>query len=252
MTQYTAIVGTQRSGTTVLRSVLGTHPKVTSFGEVFLPRHVDLEECFYYFRNKKQQDDPEWEPDPTVLLREFLEYLANRAGTPHVVFDCKYQFIREPLLPGSAPLHVLLHQEGVRMIHLVRENVLATYVSGLLSGRTKVWATEHPEEIPDRTVEVPVGDLVEKLTGRLNEINGFRQILEPYAPLTLTYEYLFVGGRVPQDTLEAIASHLGVENEFVATPDYKKIGLPLHMAIRNYPSVREALMNTAHALYLRE
>lgn len=256
--KFVAIVGTQRSGTTVLRSVLGTHPEVTSFGEVFLPRHIQMEECFFYYLRFKKAREPYWQPSPEglpELFREFLNYLAKKAGTEVVVFDCKYQFIRDELLPGAfsektPPVWDYLKNEDVKVIHLVRENLVATYVSGLLSSRTKVWATDDPKAIDDRTVEMPTEGLEEKLQGRLNEVTGFKRILSDHHVTTVVYENLFVDGRVPSHLLDHLARFMGVKNQFNPIPRYKKIGLPLSKSIRNYDDVKKALAGTPFASQL--
>ena len=249
MSEFAVIVGTQRSGTTVLRSILGTHPRLTAYGEVFLERHRGMSECFFHYL-----DTVEYDTTPeglTELFQGYLDYLERLSGSPDwVLFDCKYQFLRAGLLPEVDKTPLYTYMGDLKMIHIVRKNLLSTYVSCLVSAQTGVWATSEPEKVKNRTVRIPTGGLAKTLDGRWNEIAGFNHRMSSFDTLQVYYEDLFVDGEASQEILEAVADHLGVENEFNPVPHYKKIGLPLNKAIENYDEVCEALEGTQHAWLL--
>ena len=258
--QFAAIVGTQRSGTTVLRSVIGTNPGVKTYGEVFIPKDFDQKGGYYKYLYERVSTHPQLCVPTTRnidgLFGGYLNYLRRISEDPDIIlFDCKYEFMRGALVPGALrsdnelPMLRLMQNHDFKIIHLVRENVLAMRVSALLSTRTRVWATDNPEAIKDRTVVVPTGNLLNLLHESRREQRHWQRALQGRA-LCLSYEKLFEDGEVVPGVLQAVASHLGVENDFVARPKYRKIGLPLKEAIRNFDEVARVLRGSTYERFL--
>jgi LPS sulfotransferase NodH len=145
----------------------------------------------------------------------------------------------------------LMRQHGFRFIHLRRMNLLKIYVSALVSAKTRVWATAHPEEVPDRTVHVPIDTLRDTLSRLYQDRHHHTMVLRGDDTVHIPYENLFQNGVANVDDMELIAAHIGVEPKFDLVPKYKKIGLPLSEAIQNYNEVVGLLKGTNFGHYLR-
>lgn len=260
MPQFVVIVGTQRSGTTVTRTILATHPKIRAYGEVFLPRHYKMRECYYHYLAERCAEKPEWcvptAENADKLFAGYLYRLEHMSPEPVVVFDCKYQFLggvfNLGVHHGGTPHMVTLMQKhGFKFLHLHRDNVLATHVSALVSAKTRVWATEDPRSVGDRTVWVDPNTIKAVLDNRRNEFSRYNKLL-PQDAKNVGYEVLFRNPNKADPTVLAqIADHIGVEpHGFNLTPRYKKIGLPLKDSIQNFDEVAEALEGTPHEYML--
>ena len=253
--KHVVIIGTQRSGTTVLRSALESHPNFAAFGEVFLNRHAHMKDCFYNYLSQQIQLRPEVAiPEKETnerLFDGYLEYLADLKPNKSVIsFYCKYNFVVGALVPGEA--HVdqppfMLQQfwrRGFKIIHLVRRNLLEVHVSSLLSVANQVWATAEPENLK-RTITVPTNNLLSVLNQKLHEQKYFSNLISRRDAMTVYYEDLFSNSQFNGDTFHQLAKYCEVDgSQFPVEPAYKKIAAPVGTAIENLDEVKDTLRNT--------
>jgi len=259
--KYGVVVGTQRTGTTVLRSVLSTHPDISTFGEVFLNRHSQMKESFYGFYKRELEKNSELcipsQENYEFLFAEYLKYLNSISckSTGCVTLDVKYNFLMGALVPGESGVNrrpFLLHlfrKNDIKVIHLVRKDVLATYVSSLLSVQNQVWATEDLNRLKTRQVEVPLANLLELLRSRVEEQTYYSELLKDVA-LEITYEEMIVNGEFSMHVMKQVANRLGVKQQFDLTPKLKKIAPPKSESIKNFNEVSALLKGTEFEQYL--
>lgn len=258
--KYGVVIGTQRTGTTVLRSILGTHPKIQTFGEVFLNRHSNMKESYYNFLKEKITENIEYavpsENSIEELFSKYLGYLTSLTGDKDcITFDCKYNFLRGALVPGdigsgSRPFLLgLFKKNNFTIIHLLRNDVLATYISSLLSVRNQVWATEDLARLKTRSVTVPTDGLLAQLRARVREQDYFSNMLRDLA-IEVVYEEMIQDGIFSKDIMNKIALGLGLENDFNLIPKFKKIAPEKSESIENYNQVCQVLKNTEFEKYL--
>lgn len=258
MTNFTAIIGTQRTGTTVLRSIIDSHPDTYCYGEVFYSRHAHQEDCFYYYLKERVREDINYcvpsRDRNEILLRGYLDRLAELSEyQKRVVFDCKYDFLCGALetgmrKPSQEPFLASKFREfGVSVIHLTRKNTLAIYVSSLLSMKNRKWATSDPESLKVTSVHVPTDGLLKRLEGREIEMKEMDTILSKNMNiLRLSYEDLFDGDAVDDDALVSISRHLELPDKFSRTTKLKKMAPPLHIAIENIKDVEDTLRGSGY------
>ena len=252
--KFAAIVGTQRSGTTVTRAILDTHPDIATYGEVFLPRHAHMRDCYYHYLRDRCAERPFYaiptEETQRALFRGYLKRLEDMSAPhPTAVLDCKTQFLYHALnLGGSKGSHpfllTMMKEHGFGFIGIQRGNKLGMYVSQILSSQTRVWATETPEQIEDRTVHIPTHKLTERMLAMEEEDRQMVSILNRpnVNAVILKYEdFLGNPSCANADDLERIAELLDIANAFDPVPKYRKIGLPLRDAIRNFDEVVDVL-----------
>jgi len=259
--KYGVVVGTQRTGTTVLRSVLGTHPDIATFGEVFLNRHSNMKESYYGFLQKAVAENselviPSSDNNQTLFTRymSYLEELCN-PESECLTIDCKYNFLMGAMVPGELGINRrphLLHLfrlNNVKIIHLIRKDVLATYVSSLLSVKNQVWATDDLKKLTTRSVVVPTENLVGQLQARVDEQNYFLSLLNDVA-LTVAYEDMIVENEFSVEVMDKVAKLLSLENKFDLEPRLKKMAPEKAESIQNYGEVQKCLKGTKFEQFL--
>lgn len=130
MTRF-AILAPQRSGSTWLRDLVRSHPRVSAAKEVFLDVARKESELLGDARGLR------W-----VRTWRYLEALERRAGAepraggPPAAFGFKAMYNHLDARPEILPF---LAARGYRAIHLVRENLLEVHLSRLRAERTGVF-----------------------------------------------------------------------------------------------------------------
>ena len=119
------IVSSGRSGSTLLATLLGSHPNIRCYSEIFHERELDPKTVFFYPKSKKQHrlfvDDPQRFLDDVFYCRYFHRDIF------FVGFKILYYQTR---LHGQTSVWSYLenHKE-IKIIHLKRNNLLAQYFS---------------------------------------------------------------------------------------------------------------------------
>ncbi len=142
MMDFFVTVGTQRTGTNILREVLCTSPEVGFRGEVFSPGT----ESFEVFAAANGFTRPTGYPEAERQILGFIKHLHSQMP-PEVRaygFDVKYSQLRA-ITPTFEPLCALpalvqfIKSSGTRVIHVVRENVLQSALSEMIATARAVW-----------------------------------------------------------------------------------------------------------------
>lgn len=253
--EYISVIGTQRSGTTVLRSLLDSHPDIKAFGEVFLPRHKKQKECFYHFLKNICLEDIEYVvPSPETnskLFNLYLEYLEGLTkGSTLISIDCKYNFLLGALSLGEdcnrhKPfLLERMRKNNFHIIHLKRKNVLASLVSSKLSTKNQVWATNDLSRLKHNTIYLPCENLLSDLKSRVANNLHFSTLLAGKSTLEINYEDMFNDESFSSELLNTLAEFLNIPNSFNPEPLYLKMTSPLSEAIENFDEVHRVLSGT--------
>ena len=250
------LVGTQRSGTTLVRTALGSHPEILSLGEVFYlnkalrgqGKHTigkDLSAGFSSWRELSYQTYMESTMPRQLghwlfragMTRRYLDGLYATPGYKAIGFNLMANQVRK--FPAVLPYII---KSGIRVIHLLRENPFDILLSRLsMQARGYAHSASHAGNAV--TVHVPTGNLVEQLRAIRDEGLQWKNIFESRAPYMLvTYD------RVVRDR-EAVSSELltfldvnpGVElkSELV-----KLNTAPVSDTVVNYEAVRACLQST--------
>lgn len=148
-----AVMAHQRSGSHFLGAAIGSHPAMKYTGEIF---------------NGKKR------PASSKAMWAGIDRV--RGGRPDVLcLDTKYNQI-------SRPVEELLAQDDVKVVHLVRRNLLRLYFSGELHD----WRGEHPGDRRVPTLRFSNA----RFNAIVQEIEEYKRRFEHLADLTLYYEDL--------------------------------------------------------------
>lgn len=147
-----------RSGTNLLRSLMNSHPAICMHGEIFnwnLParRTIWRDRPNYYLSDHE---------DTAVYLNR---HVYPRDPGKKSVVGCKLFLHQLRMMPQFAPAYDHLDtMHDLRIIRLVRENVLDNAISLQIAHRDKQYAHQDEEsEPPLKTIHIPYEEFVQTM-----------------------------------------------------------------------------------------
>ena len=251
------LVGTQRSGTTLLRSALDSHPDVLCLGEVFyLNKDLkkaarkqgrsamgrDLSAGFSSWRQFSYQTYIEQAVMRQVghwlfrstLTRKYLDEVYSIQGYGAVGFKMMANQLGK--FPAVLPY---IKEYEVPVVHMIRENPLDVLLSRLsLVARGYAHSASQAGEVV--TLHVKTACLVDDLRSIRVEGVGWKSVLESRAPyLMVTYER-FIQDR--QAVSRDLLTFLGVDANVELESELVKLNTkPIMEVVANFDEVRSCL-----------
>jgi len=265
--QVFAMVGTQRTGTNLLRELLSGNPEIAAEGEIFTPGEDGLS-AFERFQREAGLGRPAAYPQAEQQFTAFLADLwRRRAGRARLYgIDIKYSQLRavtphfEPLC--SIPMVAqFLQASGCKILHVVRENVLHAALSEAIAAGRQIWHHRDGEAI-DRPVAVDCRDLVRIMQEKSLDRRIFASLMEGTGRmLTCEYERIVRGlgmvdaeGRLigEDNPIFDIADFLGVARNFRRPPNLqqKVVQAPYREIVANYRELVDTVRRTEFAAFL--
>jgi hypothetical protein len=202
------VVCRQRTGSNMLRYALETHPRVVHYGELFHPARKGISGAHGRYAYQ-----------PKALLRarradarSFLNTVIWRDVHPAITavgFKLFYHHGRDDG-PGN-PWPVIIEREDIRVIHLVRKDPIAAFMSHERIRRhepyVQVGRAQPPSRPPDGPVVLDIERLAGYLTDYSDDIQRFEHELAGRTIHEVTYEDLCGSG----DAIQGVLEFLGVE-----------------------------------------
>jgi hypothetical protein len=221
----TILLSHERSGSHLLGEFLGASNAVHVYDEVCNANAVDPERheaSFFRFQSElivRQQPKifvPSYESQ-MELGKAYFSFLLSRQDRSNIVVDIKYGHVRNfdwfwtP--PFKRPLLFdICRVNGIRVIHLYRENVVDAAISAAVAKQTQVW---HSWQLADQNATTKVSINVESVvTEAMLLSEQIRWISKVWMPGTqhraITYEALTAGiPDDPQGILKETAEFVG-------------------------------------------
>lgn len=250
MTKF-ILLAERRSGTSLMIDCLNNHPKIfcgkrvfgqefkvknpdknNHSGDYFLYRSGSIKRNLLHYLNKKSS------------INNFLEkHFFKKNDLETIGFRFIYNNV------SSYPEVVnWIKKNNIKVIHLVRENLLKTYVSTLTAKLHKMHHPRKGEKIITKSVKLDVSNLLKELERRKNEIELNRKIFSCNPYLEIKYED-FVKNR--QDESYKILNFLGSESIMTLDSDLVKINPSrLSDVVSNYSEVKKILIGTNYSSFL--
>jgi LPS sulfotransferase NodH len=234
-----------RTGSTMLRHMLNSHPDVRCHGEVMTGRGLDALAGVDRDANpsvmRTLMDRREGDP------LGFLEDVVLDPGPASAVgFKIKYE---ELLLPDYAWLLEWLksHRE-LRVIHLTRENRLKRLISEVTA--TKVYGlynvTSEAERPRAARISLSPEECLEDFARTEEREALFQGHFEGHGMFRTTYEAI-VGDRA--DVRTELTRFLGVSPTALTTPTLKLNPDDLRSVLEDYEALAAAMQGTRYAVY---
>jgi LPS sulfotransferase NodH len=225
------VLGTQRSGTTLLITLLDSHPDVFCADEIFKlnPSKIHHEEFSY--RNYKDKK-----------IYEFLEYYFKINNTFKAV---GFKLMIDQLKVNPEILE-FFKKNNMKIILVERENTLKIYVSHLIAQRTNIWAFGSP--VKQTRISIDPGSIAAELDSINQKKEENRRISLEFDSLKVIYEKLIAK---KEKTVMEILNFLNVNNKVELYSPLVKINTEeLKDIIKNYKEIYGVLKNTKYEKYL--
>ncbi|EEB79380.1 hypothetical protein GPB2148_2310 [marine gamma proteobacterium HTCC2148] len=199
------LVADGRSGTNMLRSMLGQNPNLLALGEVFYPPAELTSRQFFGFAKKfGSADDGFLLRTPESMEKLFIDFTnmilndhcANHEGP--VIVDVKYgsthHFNTAWYDPAIGPyIFYLCKKHSIKIIHLVRKNQLEKALSRIIAKTTGEYSRVVNETLEADKLSEKIYIDPEMLINFLDQIDLTDQLMHRYldrASLQLNYEDL--------------------------------------------------------------
>lgn len=252
MTRF-VLLSAQRSGSTWVIDMLNSHPRVVGYSELFVRGGVGAPKW------AGEKDLPHWQaflaehgPPRTRVARTYWlwRYLnrvyAPRPGIEAVGFKLMYiqQSVSRPLVPA-------LVLRRVRVIHLIRRNVIDILLSKETAAARGALHAHSGDAVATVRVRLPTENLLERITSHERHVE---QVRARFVGLRLPYLEVFYEDLVRKSAeFDSLFDFLGTE------PPANRLSSALQKLnptsqegmIENYDEVRAALEGTRYARQLR-
>ena len=251
------VLATQRSGTVFLESILNSHPDIYCTGERLLYNNTNS--FIDYWNDKVKEDKINLTPKySSRILYDFMDEYFSARNEKAVGFDVKYNQYNT-----IANMHTVFQKHNIRIIHLIRENILKTLISLRLNVKQRELnrKSHTTEKVKAVKIKLETGNkLIKELNRRAGQIQYFKELLSSYFPyLELHYEKFFPENKgeaqtIRPEILNGIAQFLEVDlgNNTMTSPYRKTNPVGLRDLLENYEEVYDTLTNTRFAHLLNE
>lgn len=235
--QVCCVTGKPRSGTTVLKKMLASHPEIVDFGEVF--RETGEDSFFGFLRDSVAKDGSWMLPSRRVEI--FLKYIEDckakaksyKKDASTLVIDVKYDqthLVYDAWRDMNAlPVFFdVIKKNGWHVVDLRRQSIVSMIISNEIAISTNVYHSD----LVDRDYQADIKIRLDPNTLE-HRIRGIRATYERVGFFfkdyprykSFFYEDLFdhQTGAFKPDILEALSSLLGLDNRFDPQPALRKL-----------------------------
>lgn len=211
------ILSEPRSGSTLLHTYLNYHPHIQSYGEV-LRENLEVK--------KMNVIDPlqsfVFKPHPTKLKAIGLKLFYYYYDSP-IYTNCFKQTIQNT---------------NIKIIHLIRTDVLALYVSLKMAQHTNRWSSVTSSGKHHHQLNVNIGDFRKFLQTYLQHQQDFKILFQYHNLLIITYEDMVNN---PDSVLKNVQEFLGVIPRPLFSMLKKQNLKPIQSFVINYEEVKSMI-----------
>lgn len=235
------IISGARTGSSHLASLLGNHPDCVCFTELFhasrvaLPRShatVPLEEVYRWRRSQ-----------PVEFIEQIFErhYAANIGAVGFKLLDQQARGADERVLWEWLDGH-----PEIRVIHTVRANLLAQYLSIRQALARRQWVAQRlPDEGPLR-LALPEDECENMFIQTEARVNRTRQRFAGHPYLEIEYDDLVAG---PREVTRRVCAFLGLVDRPLTSQLVRMNPWPPEACIRNYAELKALFRDTPWARF---
>jgi sulfotransferase family protein len=216
-----------RTGSTHLVSLLDSHPRIRCFGELFTHHEGTLDEAYV----TSSRSDPQ----------DYVAHLTAPLTESAVGFKLPLSSIRAH--PNALDL---LEPQGMRVVRLSRQNLLALFVSRRLLASTRVPQSTRGD-YGDATVMLDPKQCLSVFRKTEEHERYLDEIAAGKPVFRITYEELVTGQQLAE-----IQRFLGVEPATLRSPFSRIRSRSLAETIENWPEVENALRGSPYERFLED
>lgn len=241
------IIGTARTGSNFLRSLLNDHPQVVAFGELFRERDAIGWDFSGVPRSSAVHTLFQTDPVRFLTTRVFGRYPRHIGAVGFKIF---YYHAQDDAAWADVWPH-LIADTGIKVIHIKRQNMLRTHLSRMRAMQTDVWVQQNQNTAPN------IGPITLDYAACLEEFRqteayeaSFDTQLANHPLLELNYETL---ADDHDATMRRVFAFLDVPYRPVRPGTVKQSSRrPLSAAIANYAALQAQFAGTRWARFFDE
>lgn len=236
------ILSTQRSGSNWVEDRLGGHPDIEMRRHEVFRKTLGTSGSYQAFRRGSRSSRLLTTAVPPLGKFMYTADLFGQSSKPATGFRLMYDQLRR-----YPSLGLTLPAQGVRVIHLVRENVLATHVSVQVAAASGIYVRRREQPRADKVV-LDVETLLDSLRHRVRRIDRHRRLIKRQPHIEVRYEQ-FVAAPDLQDL--AILEFLEVDASVSLGSAVKRLGRgSIADRVENYEQLAAALRGTEFEQWL--
>jgi hypothetical protein len=236
------VLGTGRTGSSLLVSSLRSHPAVLAFSELINPNEI-------------QFNTPPFDNHNRHLIRlrmrrtaEFLDNLVYRpvaSSIQAIGFKAFYRHLHEIPALGK---YLLAHQD-IKTIHLKRRNLLRAFVSSQIAAKTKVYGMSSTDARQKTTVRIDIDKCLRYLQNQSEAVAQYDALLSDRTVLHI--EYADLSDRY-EATMLNVQTFLGVGPHQLSSNKMKQNPYLLPEIVENFADLQAALRGLPWEQFLAE
>ena len=233
------ILGTGRTGSTFLQSLLNSHSQIVAFGEIFQSYDAIRWDYGSYRKDAPRRQLSACQDDPVRFLETHV-FAKFPRGISAVGFRLFYTHAQHPRQTGL--WSYLSKCVDLKIIHLKRRNVLRAYLSHMtasVSGRWKELSGKSGDD--SISVHMDLDACLQKFIETRTQEKKHDSLFANHQKIELFYEEL---SRDYTTEMQRLQQFLGVEYEQVVPATHKQARLPLSLAISNYNELKQGFKGT--------
>jgi len=239
------ILGTARTGSTMLWSYLNSHPDIVCLRGVYgSTNKINFGKYYKCLPNECKSKE-------LIKLRNeepiaFLEnYILKEYNKPYKAVGFKYFYSHNRHLSNKYELiNYFKLNTAIKFIHLKRTNLLAT----LFSYKRALTQQQWTKAKPNFKTTISVQECIDYFQNIIDNQKRFDKLFLNRI-LQVNYDHLL---NETEQSLQSVLGYIGVENFKLTVETKKNKEIKLSECITNYSELRNYFSNTIHAEYFNE
>ena len=241
------MLGTGRTGSQFLQSLLNSHSQVVAFGEIFQNFDVIRWDYGSYRREAPRRQLAACQNDPIRFLETHV-FAKFPKGISAVGFRLFYSHAQNTKQRCLWPY--LQGRRDLRIIHLKRRNALRAFLSHRTAKETGRWRDVSGEPGGDGiSIYLDHDDCLRWFTETRFQEEKHDVLFADHRKIDLFYEEL---SRDYASEMRRVQEFLGVEYQKVVTATHKQARRPLSTAISNYDELKEEFKGTSWEAFFED
>jgi len=243
--QHFVILGTARTGSTMLWSYLNSHPDILCLRGVY-GSTSKINFGKFYGELPEEYHSPELIELRNEKPIEFLEnYVWKKYSKPFKAVGFKYFYDHDRQLSKKEEVISYFNtNKTINFLHLKRDNLLATLFSYKRALAQQQWTNINADFQTSISVQ-ECSDYFQQI------LENQKQLDELFADRTLQVNYDKLINETEQ-TLQEIIDFIGVEKNALTTETNKNREVKLSDCITNYDELKNHFINTDYAKFIYE
>jgi hypothetical protein len=242
-TKKFVVISIPRSGSNMLVGMLGGHPEISCFSELFHLKHI-FDSGLHRRAGLEMPSVEERNSDPIG----FLDYMFRFGNFPRI------KSVGFKIFPGhhDQMFNSMIQHDPIKKIVLIRENYLLNYVSLQSASKNNVYFISSGSRAEQEEPRFNI-DFEEFTRYEEQQKAFFAQVQELLKQHAQSYYLLFYKDILDKTRQQALLEFLGVNPDpsLLKVRSEKQVKLPLEDKILNFNEIRDKLIASGRGDYLK-